>query len=128
MLLVPLGQYQPFAIADLISAVSDGCDTALGLGAAVITQVTSDEPENAPGHGDGNTTADIAVAADCKSVQLRVERQSSGNGRVYTVGLRVRDAAGNPTPRSAKVIVPSAQSLGSAIDDGPSYVVTSACP
>jgi hypothetical protein len=104
VLLPPLGQYQSFALADLISAVADSCDAGLGLGAAVITHATSDEPENAQGNRDGNTINDIAIAADCRSVRLRVERDNGGNGRVYTVGVRVRDASGNPTVKSAKVM------------------------
>ena len=46
----------------------------------VIDKVTSDEIEN--GNGDGNTMNDIVIAGDCKSVQLRSEREGNGDGRV----------------------------------------------
>jgi hypothetical protein len=46
------------------------------------------------GDADGNTTNDIVIAADCKSVQLRSERNETLNGRVYVITLRVHDAAG----------------------------------
>ncbi len=39
----------------------------------------------------------MVIAANCKSVQLRAERDETKNGRGYIVALRVRDAAGNAT-------------------------------
>jgi len=59
----------------------------------LITRVSSDEPEN--GNGDGNTTNDIVIAGDCKSVQLRSECVGGGNGRVHRIALKVTDASGN---------------------------------
>ncbi len=76
------------------------CDGTVGIGGVVITQVTSDEPDN--GNGDGNTVNDIVIAADCRSVQLRSERAGPLNGRVYIVTLRVKDAAGNSTTKTVK--------------------------
>jgi endo-1,4-beta-xylanase len=127
MLVPPNGQYQTLTIADLVASVSDGCDSALGSSSVVITQVSSDELENAPGNSDGNTTNDIVIAAGCKSVRLRAERDSNRNGRVYTVTLRVRDASGNTTTKTAKVTVPRGQGIGAAVDDGPHYTVMG-CP
>ena len=49
-----------------------------------------------------------------------------GNGRVYDIALHVQDPAGNRTATTVQVMVP-ANGLG-AIDDGPHYTVTSACP
>jgi hypothetical protein len=89
--------------------------------------VTSDEPEDAAGAGDGHTTNDIVIAANCKSVQLRAERKNNGNGRVYTITFKVTDASGNVSMASAKVTVPHSQN-GLAVDDGPSYTVLSSCP
>jgi hypothetical protein len=86
----------------------------------------SDEPENAP--GDGNTLNDIVIAANCKSVQLRAERQGGGNGRVYTITFKVRDSSGNLATAICKVTVPHSQNGNPAIDDGPVYVVTGNCP
>ena len=87
--------------------------------------MSSDEPENAPGGRDGNTLNDIVIAPDCKSLQLRIERDDLGNGRVYAITLRMRDASGNPTTKTARVIVP--RNSSGAIDNGPAYTVTSAC-
>jgi endo-1,4-beta-xylanase len=125
VLLPPNHNYRTFTIADLVSSATDTCDTSLGLANAVITQVSSDEAVNAP--GSGNTTNDVVIAADCRSAQLRVERAGSGNGRVYTIGLRVRDASANPTATSVRVLVPADSGL-TAVDDGPAYTVASACP
>ena len=128
MLLMPLGQYQAFTIADFIAALGADCDPNLDLGDVVIERVTSDEVENAPGNSDGNTTNDIALGGDCRTLRLRVERDNAGNGRVYTVTLRVRDASGNPTTRSLKVVVPKNQGSGPGVDDGPHFVVAGTCP
>ena len=124
VLLPPNHDYHTFKIADLISSVTDTCDASLGLADAVITQVTSDEPVNAP--GSGNTQNDIIIASDCRSAQLRIERQGGGNGRVYDIALHVQDPSGNRTATTVQVMVP-ANGLG-AVDDGPHYTVTSACP
>jgi endo-1,4-beta-xylanase len=128
VLLLPLGQYQAFTIADFIAALGADCDTSLDLGDVVIDQVTSDELDNAPGNSDGNTTNDIDLSGDCRTLRLRAERDNSGNGRVYTVTLRVRDASGNLTARSLKVIVPRTQGTGSGVDDGAKSTVTGSCP
>jgi endo-1,4-beta-xylanase len=117
--------YRTFAIANLVTSASDTCDPGVGLGSVVITQVTSDEPDN--GNGDGNTVNDIVIAADCRSVQLRSERAGPLNGRVYTLTLRVTDASGNATTSTVKVTVPMSATSGPAVDDGPALTVTSAC-
>jgi hypothetical protein len=87
--------------------------------------VTSDEPDN--GNGDGNTTNDIVIASDCKSVQLRAERAGPLNGRVYLVWVRVKDASGNSTTKSVKITVPLSDTSGPAVDDGVQNTVNSAC-
>jgi endo-1,4-beta-xylanase len=117
--------YRTFPVASLASAATDSCDAGVGLGSVVITQVTSDEPDN--GNGDGNTTNDIVIAADCRSVQLRAERAGPLNGRVYHVTLRVTDTAGNSTTRSVTVTVPLSDTSGPAIDDGVMNTVASTC-
>jgi hypothetical protein len=115
--------YRTFTITNLVTAASDTCDGSVGTGSVVITQVTSDEPQT--GSGDG-TTNDVVIASDCRSVQVRAERNNDGNGRVYTVSLRVKDASGNSTTKSVKVTAPTSDG-GSAIDNGPAYAVASAC-
>ena len=88
--------------------------------------MTSDEPENAA--GDGNTTEDIVIAADCKSVKLRSERRGNGNGRVYTITFEVTDSSGNVGTATATVTVPRSQDGAAAVDDGPQHTVLGGCP
>jgi hypothetical protein len=122
----PDHQYVTVNLTSLVASVSDGCDSTTDINDVVISKVTSDEAEN--GNGDGNTSNDIVIAANCKSVQLRSERAGNSNGRVYTIVFSVTDANGNVATASAKVIVPKDGPGGSAIDDGPKYTVTSNCP
>jgi hypothetical protein len=125
----PDHRYVTFAVSGgLATAASDTCDATVGLGSVVITQVTSDEPDN--GNGDGNTVNDIVIAGDCRSVQLRAERAGPLNGRVYKVTLKVTDASGNSTTQVVKVFVPhdTTDLTGSTVvDDGAMNTVTSSC-
>lgn len=126
VLWTPTHQYQTVKVADLIASATDGCDANVDLDDVVISQVTSDEPENVAGGGDGNTLNDIIIPAGCKSVQLRAERNGSGNGRVYTITMRVRDAAGNTTTVNSKLKI-FANSFN-VVDNGPQYTVNGTCP
>jgi hypothetical protein len=118
-------KYKTFQVSDFVTGVSDNCDQTLGVSSVVIAQVTSDETEN--GNGDGNTTNDIVIAPDCKSVQLRAERNGGGNGRVYRITFRVRDASGNTTTVTATVVVPHNPGQ-TPVEGSPLYTVTSGCP
>lgn len=122
----PNHQYATISVSQLVAGASDNCGGNL-TGSVVIAQVSSDEPEDTQGGGDGNTLNDIVIAVDCKSVQQRAERQGGGHGRVYTIRLEVRDAAGNTTTATAKVTVPKSQNGAPAVDDGPAYRVNGAC-
>jgi endo-1,4-beta-xylanase len=123
VLLPPNHNYRTFAIGDLLASVTDTCDTALGLKDAVITQISSDEPMNVP--SSGNTQNDVVIASDCRSAQLRIERQGNSNGRVYDIALRAQDPAGNRTATTVQVMVP-VTGLG-AVDDGAAYTIVSNC-
>ena len=123
----PNHQYETFNVSDLVTGVSDNCDASVGVGSVVIAGVSSDEAENASDGGDGNTLNDIVIANDCKSVQLRSERLGAGNGRVYTITLRVTDASNNVSTVTVKVTVPHSQNGAAALDDGPGYTVNG-CP
>jgi hypothetical protein len=122
----PNHQYVTFSIADFVASVTDSCDTALALSSVVIAQVTSDEVED--GAGDGSTLNDIVIAAGCKSVQIRSERDGSADGRVYTIHFKVTDASGNVGTATATVTVPLSQGSGPAVDSGPHYTVNGGCP
>ncbi len=122
----PNHKYQRVNVFQFVTSVTDNCGS-IPVGNVVITKVTSDEADNAPGNGDGNTTQDIKIAADCKSVDLRSERMVGGNGRVYTIYFSVTDVNGNRVTATAKAIVAPNQSGTTAIDNGPVYTVISSC-
>ena len=90
--------------------------------------MTSDELDDNPTGADGNTINDIVIAGDCKSVQLRAERDGNLNGRVYTITFSVKDSAGHTTTATARVVVPLNQNGAPAGDDGPHYTVNGTCP
>ncbi len=120
----PNHKYQTFQLTQFVTGASDNCDSGVGLSSVVIEKVTSDEAENSG--GDGNTLNDIVIAANCKSVQLRSERNGGGNGRVYTITFRVRDASDNTTRVTRKVVVPH-NNGSTAVDSGVHYTVNSSC-
>jgi hypothetical protein len=120
----PNHNYQTFQVTNFVTGVSDNC-TSLNVGNVVIEKVTSDENEN--GNGSGNTLNDIVIAADCKSVQLRAERENAGDGRVYTITFKVTDAFGNVGRATATVT--AGVNLGQAVvDSGVHYTVNGTCP
>jgi uncharacterized repeat protein (TIGR01451 family) len=116
----PNHKYRTVNVTELVISASDGCDPSVNINSVVIEKVTSDEP--------GPANNDIVIAANCKSVNLRRERDGGGDGRVYTITFRVRDAAGNTTTATAKVTIPHSNNGNPAVDSGISYTVTSSCP
>jgi hypothetical protein len=77
---------------------SDNCSAV-----TCVLSVASNEPIN--GLGDGDTAPDWVIV-DSHHLQLRAERSGAGTGRTYTITLTCTDAAGNPTVRTATVLVP----------------------
>jgi Ca-activated chloride channel family protein len=114
----PNHKYRTVEISDCVISVTDICDADVDIDDIVITSVSSDEPEDAQGKGDGTTVDDIVIV-DSLTVELRAERQGGGNGRVYTINFGVTDASGNTETGSCTVWVLHDQEPGStAIDDG----------
>ncbi|RXA21332.1 hypothetical protein EQO05_02605 [Methanosarcina sp. MSH10X1] len=114
----PNHKYETISISDFVTSVTDICDASVGVDKIMITSVSSDEPEEALGEGDGNTMEDIVIK-DSQTVDLRAERQGDGNGRVYTINYLVTDTSGNTATRSYQVWVPHDQGNGAtAVDDG----------
>lgn len=70
-----------------------------------LESVTSSEPDDAPGAGDGHTTGDIDITQDGK-IFLRAERDGKGSGRFYVITYSATDASGNKSYASAIVTVP----------------------
>jgi hypothetical protein len=108
----PNHKFRTITGADCVKDRCDGDDVEV-----TFSYATSDEPVNA--NGDGNTEPDIILA--CNEVQLRSERQGPSNGRVYRLGWRAVDDAGNSTEGECVVTVPHDQSGREAIDDGAAY-------
>src|SRR5205085_2135860 len=123
----PNHQYQTFNVSDFVSSATAGCDSHDVTGSVVIKKVSSDELEDNLSGADGTTLNDIVIAADCKSVQLRRERDGNLNGRVYTITFKVTDSFGNTGTATVKVYVPVSNG-GTAVDNGPVYTVNSLCP
>ncbi|MHC4443350.1 MAG: choice-of-anchor Q domain-containing protein, partial [Planctomycetota bacterium] len=91
----PNHKYHTFNLSDLVTSVEDGCEGLLDVDAVgSIISIISDEPEDAPGGGDGNTLDDIVILSP-SSFKVRAERQGGGNGRVYTINFEVVDSFGN---------------------------------
>jgi hypothetical protein len=99
----PNHKYQTFTLADFAVSVSDNCECA-DLEATIVC-VTSDEPDDAKGGGDGKTTNDIVIVND-HTVKLRAERAGNGDGRVYTITISATDCAGLTGTTTCEVIVP----------------------
>lgn len=125
----PNHQYQTFNVTDFVSSATAGCGGGDITSSVIIEKVSSDEPEDNPSGADGSTLNDIVIAGDCKSVQLRRERDGNLNGRVYTITFKVTDSFGNTATATVKVSVPKSNSTP-AVDNGAAagYTVNSSCP
>jgi hypothetical protein len=121
----PDHSYVTIPISQMLASLADNC-TPLSIDDVRITGATSDETEYSVATGSGQTIDDIVIAPDCRSVMLRRERDGSGDGRVYTVELRVSDAAGNGTTGIFRACVPH-NSGGGCTEGSVRYLVTSSC-
>ncbi|MDH5267799.1 MAG: PKD domain-containing protein [Candidatus Bathyarchaeota archaeon] len=79
----------------------DVCDPSPKI---TFISITSNEPDNARGIGDGNTIDDIVIVDDF-TFELRAERGGNGSGRIYTITYQATDASGNSAQASATVTV-----------------------
>jgi hypothetical protein len=73
---------------------------AVGVASTRIVSVASNEA--------GNTPPDWQVTGDM-TLNLRAERAGGGSGRVYTITVESRDAAGNSSTATTAVLVPHDQ-------------------
>jgi len=100
--------HRMFDTAATVTAI-DACSTPT----VSLASVTSNEPDDAPGIGDGNTRDDIQGAdlgTPDITVLLRAERNGSGEGRTYAMTYSATDGSGNASTATALVFVPHDQS------------------
>ncbi|SEK45998.1 protein of unknown function [Stigmatella aurantiaca] len=110
------GDLRTVRLSDCAQA-TDACEYWTDLQSqGTLTSVTSDEPEDAAGEADGNTQNDMRITGKASAL-VRAERNTVGNGRVYTLHFTVKDRAGNATSSSCKVQVPVAEQVPAG-DDG----------
>lgn len=84
-------------------AIAVEASDASGPVSCSVVSVFSNEPVD--GRGDGHTGADWRITGPLM-VELRAERSGSGAGRIYTVAVSCRDAAGNAAVSQTTVTVP----------------------
>jgi hypothetical protein len=87
----------------LQARVTDNC----GPTTRKITGVTSNEAPEAK--GSGKTAPNWQITAD-HTLKLRAERSGKGSGRIYTITIQAKDAAGNTAQKTVTVTVPHDQS------------------
>jgi hypothetical protein len=80
-----------------------------------LLSATSNEPDDAPGDGDGSTTGDVSDAdlgtADTQ-VSVRAERAATGTGRTCELKYEADDAAGNVSVGTVQIQVPHDMGIG----------------
>lgn len=77
-----------------------------------LASVTSSEPDDAPGGGDGETKNDVQGATTGTAdflFSVRAERAGSGPGRTYTALYTATDSSGNQAQSQDQVKIPHSQ-------------------
>jgi hypothetical protein len=113
----PNHKFHTIKVEDCFS-VADACQPNVK---AEFVWASSDEPVDSI--GDGHHAPDIQVSS-CGAIALRAERQGPKEGRVYKLGVRAVDAAGNIAESVCSVIVDHDQRGVTGADSGESYRVT----
>jgi hypothetical protein len=110
---------------ELSVVASDACSAPDEI-LPIVVLISSSEPDDASGGGDGNTQGDVGghdgysapvdvtddltydplTGAWTGTVHLRAERAGSGNGRKYTIDVQAFDSNGNASITSCCVVVP----------------------
>jgi hypothetical protein len=113
-------------VSEMVYSVEDDCDD--GLEASVVVEsATSDEADGSGTTSPSSIIRDMSIAADCRSVMLRSERDTGGDGRVYSVSLRLADSSGNIVRVPFKVFVPLNRSGVEPVEGPPAVTVYSKC-
>uniref|UniRef100_UPI0040577CDE hypothetical protein n=1 Tax=Candidatus Electronema sp. TaxID=2698783 RepID=UPI0040577CDE len=120
----PNGKYQTVTLDQCGILVNDRCQGAISLKDAnpKITCISSDEPEDEKGNGDGITKNDIVIV-DSMTAKVRAERAGAFDGRVYSIHFQVSDLSGNISTGVCKVGVPHDNAGPEAVDSGVAYKI-----
>jgi hypothetical protein len=105
----PNHKYHTFTIHDFDVSVSDICDAECDIDDVIFTSVSSSEPDDVKGGGDGHTINDCLIEDDDQTVKVRAERQGKGVGRTYTIEFKVTDASENTATGTLYIFVPHDQ-------------------
>ncbi len=125
----PNHKFVTVSLSDCAQPATDSCGNPLPLDKhGKILRVTSDEVEDANGNGDGRTCEDMSLITGKSFVQLRAEREGTGDGRVYTIHYAITNDAGVSTQSTCRVVVPHDQSGRLVVDSGVKYCVGEGCP
>lgn len=113
----PNHKFHNIAISDCV-ALPTNCDGSLS---AEFIWASSDEPID--DKGDGHHAPDILFGS-CQQVQVRSERQGPEDGRVYKLGVRAVDGAGNAAEGECTIVIDHDKRGTVAADSGEKYRVT----
>lgn len=128
----PNHKYHAFDLKDCVTSVKDACGNAYDVGeVGSIVRVTSDEVEDAPGNGengDGHTCDDMVITSST-GVDLRSERDGTGDGRVYRIHFAVETAGGVAYGSCTAVVPHDMSAAAQPVPEGsPAFCVGSGCP
>jgi|GEM_PF-777145 len=125
----PNHKFVTISLSECAQPATDSCGNTLPLDTyGHVLRVTSDEVEDANGNGDGRTCQDMSVIVGKSFVQIRSEREGTGDGRVYTIHYAITNDAGLSTEATCRVLVPHDQSGRTVVDSGVKYCVGQGCP
>jgi hypothetical protein len=110
----PNHKFHAIGIEDCVALPTD-CDGTLR---AEFIWASSDEPID--DIGDGHHAPDIRVSS-CQQVEVRSERQGPSDGRVYKLGVRAVDAAGNAAEGECTIQIDHDKRGVDASDSGEKY-------
>jgi len=121
------GSLQEISLMDCANFLVDAC-TGREIPLkdhAVITKISSDEKEDAPGPSDGSTLGDMVIKKPWLAL-LRAERDTNKDGRVYVIYYTASDLSGHTTPGVCRVFVPVTAG-GTAVESPPDWCVGPNC-
>ena len=90
----------------------------------IVQGVTQDEPVLGTAEGSGATSPDAQVSTGSQTVDIRAERDGTGDGRVYNILYIASDGKGGSCTGDLNVTVPHSNNKEPAIDSGQSYDAT----